>query len=127
MCCPIASRVEMNGIGNTTAANRKHRIACFVSPFENLEFLSAESEHLRHKLHAVEFTFTVEGRKDFFLAADFHPFACFEFSCDPVHSDFSRLQFSQLLRNKLPTCFNILDFRLLPVPAVATTAARGRR
>src|SRR6266700_2570028 len=50
-----------------------NRIAGLVGALRHLKPLTAPFEHLRHERHSVETTIPVEGREDFFLAANLNP------------------------------------------------------
>ena len=65
----------MNGLVDSAAANRKHRIAGLVRSLVDLKPLSAECEHLRHKGHAVKLTVVVERFEDFCPTSDLDPVA----------------------------------------------------
>src|ERR1700730_18156960 len=77
---PIATSLEMDG----TAQSARMEIFCrvitvFMRNFVNAKSLAAESQHLRHKWHRVQTALAIEGPKNFFLAANLHPIADFQF------------------------------------------------
>jgi len=60
----ITARFEMDGIFHSSPSNGKHRVARLMSALEDLETLSAKSEHLGHERQAIQPSLLVQSSEN---------------------------------------------------------------
>src|SRR4030095_10288829 len=72
----------MNCVFETPGAKRIRRriIASLVGTFVDLKPLPTILEHLGHKYHSVQLTFSVKGPENFLFTPDLYPVSDFQFS-----------------------------------------------
>ncbi|HZQ18237.1 MAG TPA: hypothetical protein VFA90_05905 [Terriglobales bacterium] len=96
MSASIAARFQMNRSIKSPTANRKHRIARFVSAFVDPKPLTTKFKHFGHEWHPVQLPIAIQCSQDFLLATNFNPIT-YSKSAHQAPSSFFAIAVAELL------------------------------